>query len=299
MSTQPKVINGITCYAPELAHEYKDYPADHFEKLFELETKHFWFCSRNRIIQKLFSKFLSPAKPANILEVGCGTGYVLSGLSQLPHYRLTGADLHIEGLLFAKKRLPQTPFVQVDFRHLPFHHEFDAIGAFDVLEHIEEDEEAIQSAYKALKPHGFFILTVPQHRWLWSRQDEAAYHKRRYTRRELCEKLKKNGFSIRFISSFVFTLLPLMLASRLRHKKKITHPEGLEYSFDELRIGCFLNWMLECGMRLDEWMISRGISLPVGGSLVAVAQKSLATEKTGWGDRITENHGARRSQNAP
>ncbi|MEK7524335.1 MAG: class I SAM-dependent methyltransferase [Patescibacteria group bacterium] len=273
MSTEPKVINGIPCYAPELAHENKDYPADHFEQLFKLEAKHFWFRSRNKIIQKLLTKFLPPHKTSKILEVGCGTGYVLSGLSKFPNYRLTGADLHIKGLIFAKKRLPQTPFVQVDFRRLPFYHEFDAVGAFDVLEHIEEDEEAIKSAHQALKPHGFFMITVPQHRWLWSQQDEAAYHKRRYTRRELCEKLKKNGFTIRFSSSFVCFLLPLMLISRLRQKKISAGHKEREYNYDELRISRFINVILRCVMRMDEWFIQHGISLPFGGSIIIVSQK--------------------------
>ncbi len=40
------------------------------------------------------------------------------------------------------------------------------------------------------------ILTVPQHRFLWSGIDELACHKRRYSSCELAEKVEAAGFTI-------------------------------------------------------------------------------------------------------
>lgn len=97
----------------------------------------------------------------------------------------------------------------------PYRAEFDAIGAFDVIEHIDDDEEVMTSAHAALRPRGLFVVTVPQHAWLWSSTDKHAHHKRRYSRRELLTKLQRHGFALRFCTSFVFALLPLMYLSRL------------------------------------------------------------------------------------
>jgi len=89
-----------------------------------------------------------------------------------------GAEQHIAGLRRARERLPEVEFVQLDARNLPYKSEFDAIGAFDVIEHIEEDIEVIRSARAALVKNGILVVTVPQHAWLWSGADEHAHHKR-------------------------------------------------------------------------------------------------------------------------
>jgi SAM-dependent methyltransferase len=73
--------------------------------------------------------------------------------------------------------------------------EFDTIGAFDVIEHIEDDVGAMREIYRALKPGGGFMIIVPQHMFLWSRVDDLAFHKRRYARRELTAKLEKPASS--------------------------------------------------------------------------------------------------------
>ena len=172
-----------------------------------------------------------------VLEIGCGTGFVLSALHAQRRFQLVGAEQHIAGLRFARERLPEVEFVQLDARRLPYRCEFDAIGAFDVIEHIDEDEEVMASAHAALRPRGLFVLTVPQHAWLWSSTDDYAHHKRRYSRAELLAKMRRRGFAIRFCTSFVFTLLPLMYLSRLG-KGRVT-PEvdsSAAPTYDELRL---------------------------------------------------------------
>lgn len=266
------LIDGIKCYSPTAAKYNTDYNSEHYDVLFNIESNNFWFRSRNRLIKYLFSKFLGGIHGAKVLEVGCGTGYVLKGLLRFKSLRLYGAELNIEGLKYAKKRLPEVEFVQLDMRYSPFEDEFDAVGAFDVLEHIDEDELIMKNVYKALKSKGLFFISVPQHMWLWSTQDDTSCHKRRYSRKEMIEKLKKAGFSIKFVNSFVFTLLPLMLISRLRMKKKKLI-STTKYNYDELTLPTFLNKVLECIMFVDEFLIRIGLPLFIGGSLLVVAEK--------------------------
>jgi SAM-dependent methyltransferase len=269
----PGEIEGIKRLAPELDGADGDYPPDAFAKLVELEQNNFWFRSRNRIISRIFRKYVVSPPRARVLEIGCGTGFVLNALRAQGRFQLVGAEQHVAGLIHAKRRLPDIEFIQLDARRLPYRGEFDAIGAFDVLEHIEEDEEVIASARSALRPGGHFVITVPQHAWLWSSVDEDARHKRRYSRQDLTTKLERNGFRLRFLSSFVFTLLPLMFAVRaLRGDRKIdgvaTPAVGAELALPRI-----LDRTLELLMRSDEGLIAAGVSLPVGGSLLAVAQR--------------------------
>jgi SAM-dependent methyltransferase len=272
-TAMPVEIDGIACYAPELAHSNEDYPAEAYARLVELEAGNFWFRARNRILARVFRRYLPNATKPRILEIGCGTGFVLSTLRKENRYELFGAEQHLAGLVFAKQRLPDVRFVQLNARALPYRSEFHAIGAFDVLEHIEQDEEVMSNVHRALLPGGVFAITVPQHAWLWSAADELAQHKRRYSRAELLAKLRTAGFEIQFCSSFVFILLPLMYASRLRRKSARDDRSELEETMSELKLPRAVDTLLSAAMRIDEWLIGAGVSLPAGGSLLVVARK--------------------------
>lgn len=272
-----KIINNIKCYAPDLANINSDYPVDVFKLLYKVEDTNFWFVSRNKIIQYLFKKYLNK-KDSQVLEIGCGTGYVLKGLQNaFPDFQLTGSEIHLEGIKFAKERLPNATFIQLDATNMPFENSYDAIGSFDVLEHIEEDEKVIHEVFKALKPNGLFFVTVPQHQWMWSINDDIAYHKRRYSRKELNQKLLKSGFEIVYISSFVFMLFPFMYVSRFFKQKKtdIITEEIILKEMNELELNPMINFIFGLFMKIDEMFIKLGISLPFGGSLIAVAKKII------------------------
>lgn len=269
MSGAPVVIEGIQCYAPELALDNAAYPRESYEDLYRSEAGSFWFRSRQRIIENLVQKYLHD-RLAEFFEVGCGTGFVLKGLSRFENLRLTGAELNLSGLKWAKQRLTGIDLLQLDVTRLPFKNRFDAIGAFDVIEHIDDDVLALQNMYAALKAGGFLLLTVPQHQFLWSQADEFGLHKRRYSRKELLQKLKQAGFAIRFISSFIFILFPALYIARLfKHSKQ--KPATLAVC--ELNLPRYIDFLGEWLMRLEEKLINAGFSFPWGGSLVVVAQK--------------------------
>jgi SAM-dependent methyltransferase len=271
---EPVTIDGIRCYAPALAQGSEDYSIDAYDHLCRLEEGHFWFRARNRIILRMFRQHLAHRGRPRVLEIGCGTGYVLQQLSTDTDYELIGAEAHIAGLRHARRRLPKVELVQADARDLPYQASFDAIGAFDVIEHIAEDEAVLASIHRALKPGGIIIVTVPQHGWLWSSIDEQARHKRRYARRELLAKFAAAGFAPLHSTSFVTMLLPILCAARL--SKRARARAGSELDLSELEISPVANAVCSVAMRLDELLIRAGLSLPFGGSLLAVARKNTA-----------------------
>jgi SAM-dependent methyltransferase len=159
----------------------------------------------------------------------------------------------------------------MDARDIPFHEEFDVIGAFDVLEHIKEDQHVLEQMYTAIKPQGFILLTVPQHSWLWSTADEYACHVRRYSASDLHYKVEESGFKIIRSTSFVSTLLPTMIGSRfLRNRMS-------DKKFDataELKISPWLNSLFLQLLRAELVLIRKGFNFPAGGSRLVVARKT-------------------------
>jgi SAM-dependent methyltransferase len=270
-----KIIDGIKCYNPDSAITNDCYPPEAFENLFRLEQNNFWFKARNRLILYLFKKYIPKDKKLNTLEIGCGTGFVLRGLKKFSNLKLSGAEIFLQGLSFAAKRLPDVEFFQLDAANMQFVSEYDIICTFDVLEHIEEDEITINNIHKALKDEGLFFISVPQHRFIWGAIDELSNHKRRYTRNELTGKLKQAGFSVLYTSSFVFSLFPFMVVSRLLNRKALPkNKENGQDLYHELNMNSVLNRVFYLYMLFDELLIKMGIRLPYGGSLIMVAKKA-------------------------
>ncbi|MEL5850229.1 MAG: methyltransferase domain-containing protein, partial [Candidatus Igneacidithiobacillus chanchocoensis] len=255
-------------FAPARARDSSGFKQDYFAELARLEAGNFWFRARNRLIIWALCCYFPAA--SRFFEIGCGTGFVLSGIKQaLPNMALWGSEISCVGLKFASSRLQGAMLLQMDARQIPFENEFDVIGAFDVLEHIEEDEAVLRQLHQALVPGGGVILTVPQHRFLWSRQDEYACHVRRYSRRELVAKVMRAGFLVEKAVSFMSLLLPLMMASRLRKSIPAADFDPLS----ELRFGRLTNAALERIMNLELLFIRLGLPMPAGGSLLVVAKK--------------------------
>jgi SAM-dependent methyltransferase len=265
---QPGLLGGFRAFAPALATENEGFRPEIFADLADLEADNFWFRARNELIAWAIGTYARGC--TSFLEVGCGTGFVLHRIqSDDPSIALTGAEIFSAGLAFAAERIPDATFYQMDARRIPFRSEFGAIGAFDVLEHVAEDETVIAQIALALQPGGILLATVPQHRALWSQQDVHAHHVRRYAARELRRKVEKAGFDVVRMTSFVSLLLPMMFASRMRMKA----PDPSFNEIDALRLPGPVNAALELVMAVERAMIRGGVSFPAGGSLLLVARK--------------------------
>ena len=265
-------IHGIPCLAPELTDTPVGFDLQHFSTLVKFEQSNFWFVNRARLITALIQKHFPQA--CDFLEIGCGTGSVLLALrTALPQLILAGSELHSCGLTFARQRLgPDVVLLQMDARRIAACGQFDVVGAFDVIEHVAEDEQVLSEIFAALKPGGGTIIAVPQHPWLWSPEDDAAFHQRRYARGELEGKLEKAGFRIWSSTSFNCMLLPLMVASRLVAILRARHGIGHE-PLAEFKIGDRLNRALSSVLRLEVFLTCAGFRWPVGGSRFVVAQR--------------------------
>ena len=262
------MVNGFPAFAPDMAEQGGGFRPESFDLLAGLEAGNFWFEVRNDIVEWAVRRYAPNTR--RMLEIGCGTGFVLSRLARvLPDASLLGTEIFAAGLPHAARRVPEVAFAQMDARRMPFVDEFDAIGAFDVIEHIAEDESVLAQAHRALRPGGALILTVPQHRWLWSAADDFAVHHRRYTAAELHQKLKSAGFELVRSSSFVSLLLPLMALSRWRQRRGAADYDPAA----EMRLPAWLNASMAACLRMELAAMKLGLNWPAGGSRLVVARK--------------------------
>jgi SAM-dependent methyltransferase len=268
------VIDGIPSFVMHRA-AIDSFNASAFEFLFQMEQKHFWHIGRRELILDIMRRNIPNLAKARMLEIGCGNGSVLAFLKR-NGIELVGGDIFMEGLAFCRQRVNSIPLYQLDVMALPFRNEFDVVGLFDVLEHIDDDARAIQEISQALKQKGMLLITVPAHQFLWSYFDENSNHRRRYQKDELLAKMEQAGFTVKKISYYMFFLFPVLAAIRLignikKHARKENKKLTIDASLETKTIP-ILNEVFLASLRLEKFLL-RYFNLPFGASLVVLAEK--------------------------
>jgi SAM-dependent methyltransferase len=253
------------------------YDPKYFSPLFVAEERHFWFKSRNRILERMVKEITTSLPDGyKVMEVGCGTGNVLRMLEKACSRGLVaGMDLFSDGLKFARRRV-QIPLVQGDMVHPPFRTKFDLVCMFDVLEHLPDDESILRSVSDLLGKDGHLLLTVPADPRLWSFFDTASHHFRRYTRADLLAKMERAGFEVEFISPYMLAIYPMVWVTRRLTRSgdgPLSEDEIEKMSTEELNIVPVVNEILTWVLSREAAWLGAGKHLPVGTSILAVGRK--------------------------
>lgn len=234
------------------------YSPSFFKDLKNAEKNHFWFVTRRKWIFEKIRKFSPP--PAILLEVGCGTGNVSSYLAK-KGYQVTGCEYYQEAISTA---WPGFHIIQGDAQNLPFaDSSFDIVGIFDVIEHFQDDTALIREATRVVRKGGIIAVSVPAREELWSFVDEASYHKRRYEKENL-ERIFSDSLLTPLSIEYIFMSLYVPM--------KFTRRAGRKND-NMFAINKVVNGMMK-GLFTLERIFSRGFPLPIGTSLIAVAQKN-------------------------
>ena len=247
----------------------KEFGDDTYARMSATEESSFYCHSRLRLLQWAFRRFFPDA--TNFYDFGAGTGYVLQGMRSIkPDLKLYGSDLSVASLAWVDSLLDgDVRLFHTDADHIPYSEHFDVIGAFDVLEHIEDEQTVLRAFYKAIKPGGGVLLTVPQHMSLWSRLDDETGHQRRYRGDELAVKVKAAGFSVVLDTCFMGTLfLPQYISRRW-----LVSPTGSKGFEAEHNLPGPLNEILKGVLGLELMLIKAGIRVPFGGMRIVAAHK--------------------------
>lgn len=234
-----------------------------YEQMAELDDRHWWYKARREIIADLIRREAKLPAKAEILEIGCGTGHNLAMLAGFGH--VDGLELDDEARAISEKRLgrkvmrsPLPELAEVKDGH------YDLIGAFDVIEHIEDDAAALASIATKLKPGGKFMMTVPAHQWMWTAHDVVNHHKRRYSKRGLRALVESSPLKLEKLGYFNSLLFPLAVAERAASKVRGKEDADVKLPPPPL------NAALELVFSAERHLVGR-LPLPMGLSLFAVA----------------------------
>lgn len=243
--------------------------AHEIERMEKFEKTYWWHVGKKHLVKYLVEKYTKAAN-LNILEIGCGAGEITQDLQK--YGTVLGNDVSETALAACRSKGFQN-LLYGDINQLDlssYTKKFDLILALDVLEHIQNDMEAMQRIIKLLKPGGIFLVAVPAYKFLWSSHDEALEHKRRYTSFEIITKLKDTGFSILKNSHFVFwSFFPIALVKFLGNfLGRNAYPKS---SYIELPD--FLNNFMIKVLEFETRMIDK-LYLPLGTTIVVVAKKN-------------------------
>ncbi len=240
-----------------------------FATFYEVEQSHWWFQARREIVLALAKALLAPRD--RVLDVGCGTGFVLEQLCE--RYDAFGLDISPVALDLCRARSLDrvAPGGPADLSAVAGCR-FAGVFLLDVLEHLDDDLGALIGLREVLAPGGVVIITVPAFKFLWSPHDDVNQHKRRYSRAELTALLTRAGMTVERLTYFNVSLFPLAAAVRVTGRMLGARSSG-GLRIPPEPINGVLRWLFASERG---WLTrsSSGGTFPFGISLLAVGRLS-------------------------
>lgn len=241
--------------------------ANEYAALAERETSYWWHLGRLKIIQGYISRAIAKKTKPTILNVGSGTGGTIAMLESFG--KTDNVETSDEAIAYMQRR-GYANVIKARGISLPIADKaYDMIGAFDVLEHIDDDVAALREWKRVLKDDGCIIITIPAYQWLWSAHDVTLGHVRRYTTKQVRLVAEQAGLQPVRISYALSFSLPLVVGGRLAGKvcsSKINN--SASYVDVPHWLNTLLTHLLYLEARLHQYM-----NFPAGTSVIAVLKK--------------------------
>jgi ubiquinone/menaquinone biosynthesis C-methylase UbiE len=216
------------------------------------------------------------SRPRVVLDVGCSSGYVLEEiLRAIPDLAVLGSDYILSPLLGLGRRMPDVPLLQFDLRRCPLPDAcVDAVTALNVLEHIEQDDEALASIARVLRPGGIAHIEVPAGPGLFDDYDKHLMHHRRYTMAGLRALARRVGFEVinaTHIGSLVYPAF-WFVKKRNRRQARGLSPEA-EAALVQSQIRQSGESRIVSALMKTELQLGKVINFPIGIRCVVVLRK--------------------------
>lgn len=248
------------------------YPESGNQDCFQMEDDSFWFKHRNKCILEIVKKH---CLNNCFFDIGGGNGFVSKEL-QNNGIETVLVEPGIQGCLNANKRgiknIICSTLENIEFKK----NAIPTIGLFDVVEHIENDDEFLKEIFSYIKTDGYVVLTVPAYKALWSNEDIDAGHYRRYSLKEIEKKLTNIGFEI-IQSTYIFSILPIpvfffrTLPSKIGLNKNSNNLSKLKEEHNQKK--GILSAILDKVWNAEIKNIKNNTKIPFGGSCLVVARK--------------------------
>lgn len=234
---------------------------EEIEAMKEYELVYWWHIGRRFVLKSVLRRFLKH-KNGEVLDVGCGTGINLEWLKEFGS--VVGIDSNKDAIKFCEKYgkviLGSATKLPVDNRSQGL------VTAFDILEHLGNDKEALIEWHRVIKQNGYLFLSVPAYQWLFGPHDKSLMHYRRYLLGTLLAELKDVGFRPVFASYFFMLTFPIFVIQRVL--SKISNRAPGYTVVPELANRWFI--ALE---KFEAWLLGF-TALPFGSSILILVQKN-------------------------
>jgi ubiquinone/menaquinone biosynthesis C-methylase UbiE len=240
---------------------------EYFKQYYHLERAHWWFVGRMEILNQMLELKIKNQNPLKILNVGVATG--LSSKMLEGHGDVTSVEYDEDCCAFLKDQGFEV--TQASMTDLPFEDEsFDLVCAFDVIEHIKDDNAALAEAKRVLKKGGYVFITVPMYMALWSDHDIINHHERRYENLEI-NSLITHHFDFQYSTFFNSILLPPIWFVRKLSNVFKSKNRAIKSDFENFKTGMVNNLLLMTLRMEKRWLkFSR---LGFGVSYLVIAKK--------------------------
>ncbi len=251
---------------------------DYYKEYYDLERQHWWFVAREKIISNYIKKLISDKNLNNqdlkILNVGCGPGRSSQYLSEFGKVVSIEYDKYCCEFASEKTGLE---IINGSITELPFEdNSFDLVCAFDVIEHVENDQLAVNEIKRVAKKNGVIFITIPAFISIWSHHDVINHHFRRYRLPQIETLFNQvNDGNKIFTSYFNFFLSPPIFIIRTISNlvKSGKNRPGSGSDFETFKPG-IMNDLLFRIMHFESKFINSNIKLPFGVSLLYTWKKN-------------------------
>lgn len=236
-----------------------------FEKEYlKLSSDSWWYVTRNEVIYKIIKKYC-PKNIPTVLDAGCGFGILVKYLNDRG-IRTTGIDNEQSFVDYAKRFDCDVRLCDIEGR-FELNQKYDVIVLSDVIEHVSDPVKLIKGLSEYLNEEGIFIIFCPAFMFLWSWHDEVNRHKKRYTACELLNIARDAGLKNIFCSYWNITLfIPALIIRNLKNFFNIKTSDF--YQFPSL-----VNSLISFLIKIENYMIIKGIKIPFGVSILSVCCK--------------------------
>jgi ubiquinone/menaquinone biosynthesis C-methylase UbiE len=240
--------------------------SEEYERMYRLEDSYWWFVGRHHLVQTFLRKTYPHRRDLTILDIGCGTGAMSKKLAEWG--TVVSADFSPLALSFSRRR-HLTRLCAADAMRLPFRDaSFDLVIALDILEHLPDDQAALNEFHRILKPGGRVIATVPAYQSLWSGHDVALMHFRRYLAGEVRDRFVAAKLTINTLSYAMTLLFPVVWLVRRMTARKNEEPKA-----SLVQVPGFLNRLL-VGLVAGENALVKHVRLPFGVTVFCMAERA-------------------------
>jgi 2-polyprenyl-3-methyl-5-hydroxy-6-metoxy-1,4-benzoquinol methylase len=250
---------------PEIVHVSKTEQYNFRDDWYDIATDdNFWMQWRFEFFMKFLKKIgISTKKEYKVIEIGCGTGVFLKQMEQDTNWIISGVDINLKALERSKAKRSRLLLYDIYEKREELKQAFDVVILMDVLEHIQNTQEFIDSCFFLLKPQGLFIINLPALQCGYSVYDKAMGHLRRYNRSKILEEFNMIRYDKVVFQYWGCTLLPLLFLRKILISKNAEKVDAVRLGFRPP--GRILHLLLKLLMRA-ELLFFR--NQPIGTSLM-------------------------------